>query len=1101
MDFVKRLLKSSIKSCISKYIENDLQLNQMEYQEGIFELKGFMLNCNQINKHIHENTDFAVCCKSVNIGSMKIHPSWSNVVQKIEFDDAHVVLSQDNNPDDEHTLGVLDDIKNFGDDCNNSLDSSLFYYLNNEQVLQDSLSDSIAAIEKDIAGYQNVLDYVEKVTKEFVGSFNNLIIEYKDLRLHIGKVIYEQKENTVSVDIKNVNVVVGGVSVVWLEQLVCTVAPKNVKISIPSNVKSKLILRFDVVWLLIKYISELTNKSSDKNAPFSDKNVFSKRQDSSSTNFEVSIPHVDLQLEDQFAKLQDIKIQKKSNNLYIKIQKVSSPFLNSSLLSIGILTNDIASSNNDDPVHMNDPVEESVVLTPFSDKVCYYADGDQKPSELGEQEKQEKFKETQKKNSSKHIVCSAAKTWIEWKTFYAVIQRLFKKKKAVDGASQESNSHPQESDDEVSFTMGPMDNDNTDYGNKAHEENEAHGANEDTEEDIPDIVVDDNESTNDSVNDKKGKKWFEFQLNETTVMYDDVFTFHGSGVNVCIGEHFVNIESKAVVWAPMKRKVCQWSNIHCVTALNLSQVVLNADKCVVTKLSEIKKHITPLITMDGDAPDCQINMKFKHILCENLIELYGLDGMFRASLIGHGLEIFNTTNSFNVTLQKSIVKFHTRDDEIVPEKILGVSMVHVNHFTDGKIRFSIGTLKGNLDAVHIKTITEHIADTVNANEKIIVQKQGYRKKGAVSSFQLVDDYKGVQGRKCDNNTKNDAFLKGDIKTMCIQIKHKNKWDASNYAALKGTGVQIVLHSSNRMSIDLKNIEIIDGVRASLWNKAMYTNDIKIIRVDNYLSVEVPNDVFLNIDQNFLMFVEQLFEWDPPSPDHSIAGLPPPVNRSAKPPFSSMHISETTFRIDYKPKQTADFFEFVNFVPLRNAKVVFREFYMFNIRTFEELAQKITINLISNLRNIQGVVAGMKPIKPVAKILANAQNVVILPLNTKLDANYASKIKKQLGKIAKNTTVEVLELGCGLNVSLKNKTSVYANQPATIGEGITHAKREFKNGMNTVFAFVRNAEDLDVLSLPIAVVKPFTGSFSKLLLGICNQLDPDRKKRADAKYNK
>ncbi len=67
-----------------------------------------------------------------------------------------------------------------------------------------------------------------------------------------------------------------------------------------------------------------------------------------------------------------------------------------------------------------------------------------------------------------------------------------------------------------------------------------------------------------------------------------------------------------------------------------------------------------------------------------------------------------------------------------------------------------------------------------------------------------------------------------------------------------------------------------------------------------------------------------------------------------------------------------------------------------------------INLITNMRNVQGLIAGMKPIKPVAKILANAQNIIVLPINTKLDKNYISKISEQMKKLTTNATIEVLE---------------------------------------------------------------------------------------------
>ena len=99
-----------------------------------------------------------------------------------------------------------------------------------------------------------------------------------------------------------------------------------------------------------------------------------------------------------------------------------------------------------------------------------------------------------------------------------------------------------------------------------------------------------------------------------------------------------------------------------------------------------------------------------------------------------------------------------------------------------------------------------------------------------------------------------------------------------------------------------------------------TKDFRIICIDDYLSLEAQNDIYLNIDQNFITFMTQYFDWEShgKSPEKTSRNLP------VAPPFSSIHISEMTFRLDYKPKQSTEFFEFVNFVPLRNPKILFRD---------------------------------------------------------------------------------------------------------------------------------------------------------------------------------
>lgn len=1107
MEFVKRLLKSSIKSCISKFLQNDIELNQMVYHEGIFELTNFLLNCNEINKQISENTELELFCQEVKIGSMKIHPSWGNIIQKMEFNDAYIKLAKGSMPggadvDTSKNDASENDVE--ADPCENSI---FFYKTQLEKLaasqvtMQDSLSNSIAAMEQDLKGYKNVIENVEKITKEFVAVLTNVVVDYKDLQLHIGKVSYEQKKNYISVTINNVNVVLQQRSVIWLEEMECVVEPKSIKMIIPDKVKSKLVLKLDVLLMLMQYIGELTSKK-EKHDP----NVFSEKNEAVMA-LDISVPEIDLEIEEHHAKLKEVRIVKTNTSTLVKVKKITSPFLVTSSFSIRIMDNSVQINDSND------------CATPFSEKVCYYADGEKKPTELGSQDQQDQYKEKQKNESSKHILIGAKKAWINWAPCFEIIKKMFFNDKDKTVASDPVDDANDDSNENVSGDEGvDLETTSIDVGDRSVLDIDFQDDDMFMESNT-ECLQSDQSGPNDQTVEQKTKKWIEIHLGEASFVYNETLTFHCAGTTAFIGDHFFNVESKNITWVPNRIKVCQWSNVHCAATLKLTQFVVNADKWVIDAPKTIHETLMPYLEVEGEPEmiNCKFNVKIQHIVCKNALVVPASDKLDRLilGLTGNALEVFNTSDAINVVLHSAMLKI-AEPEEI---NILLLSIVHVNYYIlSNRVTVSVNTAKATLDAVHAKAFSEFAQDFAKSHEKIVISKQGNvdnNSGGSGSgssknmSFQLVKNYTD-QTKNTDQHHQqfdNDTTpVQVKVNSWCIRLKNHQKWDKKNYVALKGESFEVYLHEAKRIEIRLPTFEIIDGINTSNWYKAMYTNGLRILCIDDYLSIDVPQDIVLNIDQNFLTFLTQYFDWDTTGddtttnspqrlPGHHQNVIEPPMT----PPFSSIHISEMTFRLDYKPKQGQDFLEFVNFAALRNAKIVFREFYMFNISTLNELAQKLMINLITNMRNVQGLIAGMKPIKPIAKILANAQNIVVLPINTKLDKDYISKISEQMKKLTTNTTIEVLEIGCGINVSLKNAPSIYSNQPRTVSEGLSQAKDEFKEGMDTVFAFVRNSEDVDLLTLPIAIVRPFTSSFSRLLMGMANHLDPERKKRMDAKY--
>ena len=523
-------------------------------------------------------------------------------------------------------------------------------------------------------------------------------------------------------------------------------------------------------------------------------------------------------------------------------------------------------------------------------------------------------------------------------------------------------------------------------------------------------------------------------------------------------------------------------------------------------ITELKNR---LLLLDGEPTDVQFHVKLNKVLLKNVLSL---DVGKSLSVGAQQVEVFSGKHpgDINVVINKIIAKF-------CATKILNITGMHINHKADQNdpTIVHIETIKSVLESKSMYLIVQYLKDftrygpdhdetTTNTVARISTNddddSEVVRKP---FEMQLISNYEA--------SGESDPILprklaKISIDNVGMKLKQKKKWGDDNFVALQISDFVIHVMEDNRISAKVYQIECIDGIKSSLWYKAMYTQNVEVYWLNGYLSIKFGRDINLNIDQNFLMFIDSYFDLESlETPgdlidNPSIMGMPETETREPnKTPFQSIHISKTVFRLDFKPKQSNDFFEFVNFIPLRNAKVVFDEFYLFGIKSTNHLIQKVMMNFIANIGNVQGLIAGIKPLKPVAKILSNAQNVVVVPMNTKLDENFMKEFKSKMKKMVKNTTVEVLEVGSGFNVSLKGRPSIYADQPGSIQEGLSQAHIEFTEGIQTVVAFVKDTENFDLLSLPVAVVKPFTGSLSKIFLGICNQIDPERKKRMDAKY--
>ena len=96
----------------------------------------------------------------------------------------------------------------------------------------------------------------------------------------------------------------------------------------------------------------------------------------------------------------------------------------------------------------------------------------------------------------------------------------------------------------------------------------------------------------------------------------------------------------------------------------------------------------------------------------------------------------------------------------------------------------------------------------------------------------------------------------------------------------------------------------------------------------------------------------------------------------------------------------------------------------------------------------------------------------------------------------------MELGAAtgsIPESERKKISFYANQPLSTKDGFTEAGGEFVEGVQAIMDMISQNSKAGLLDIPLVMIRPFTNSISKVLLGILNEIDPERREIALNKY--
>jgi autophagy-related protein 2 len=252
-------------------------------------------------------------------------------------------------------------------------------------------------------------------------------------------------------------------------------------------------------------------------------------------------------------------------------------------------------------------------------------------------------------------------------------------------------------------------------------------------------------------------------------------------------------------------------------------------------------------------------------------------------------------------------------------------------------------------------------------------------------------------------------------------------------------------------------------------------------------------------------------------------------------------------VDYKPGMragsfsalmaTGDYMYMLKMVPLEQSSVELRRLRLRNVlaANWSTLAmQRYFPNY--DRSHLARLLVGVQPVHVAFKLGAGAADLVRVPL---AEYRRGGSVVAGLQAGVKTLTVEVLTLGSRVssvaarllgggsdtaalrgadgsaNDEALQRISRYANQPATVNEGVQQAVEQLRDGVlsglravavdpinayqrDGAWAFLSSA----VSGVPRLVLRPAMGvssAIAKVTQGVRNQLEPERKREADQKW--
>ncbi|KAG5366762.1 Autophagy-related protein 2 [Yarrowia sp. B02] len=245
---------------------------------------------------------------------------------------------------------------------------------------------------------------------------------------------------------------------------------------------------------------------------------------------------------------------------------------------------------------------------------------------------------------------------------------------------------------------------------------------------------------------------------------------------------------------------------------------------------------------------------------------------------------------------------------------------------------------------------------------------------------------------------------------------------------------------NSLDVKIKDVEIIDHVPTSTWNKFLtymrsrgereagavmaHITMQNVKPVSTLSSQEVICHVTilplrLHVDQDTLDFLTRFFNFK------DVRTTAPPDETF----IQKFDIRDVPVKLDYKPKKvdysglkSGKSTELMNFFILDESDMVLRRIKLRGITGFADLGQKLNDIWMPDVRRTQlpGVLAGVAPVRPLVNLGGGIRNLIVVPVREyKKDGRVVRSLNQGAYAFAKTTTNELVRFGAKLAVGTQN----------------------------------------------------------------------------------
>ncbi|GAB1315154.1 autophagy-related protein 2 [Madurella fahalii] len=313
---------------------------------------------------------------------------------------------------------------------------------------------------------------------------------------------------------------------------------------------------------------------------------------------------------------------------------------------------------------------------------------------------------------------------------------------------------------------------------------------------------------------------------------------------------------------------------------------------------------------------------------------------------------------------------------------------------------------------------------------------------------------------------------------------------------------------------------------------------------------------LHVDQDALDFITRFFEFKDDS-------MPIHASPSDIPFMQRVEIKDIPVKLDFKPKRvdyaglrSGHTTEFMNFMILEDARMVLRHVILYGVSGFDRLGKQLNDVWMDDVKRNQlpGVLAGLAPVRPLVNAGSGFRDLIEIPIREyRKDGRIVRSVRKGATAFAKTTGTEVVKLGAKLAIGTQNalqgaeglfvpnqagesssagaddweeteyggeghrKISPYADQPLGIMQGVRDAyvslARDLSLARDAIIAVpaevmesqsAQGAAKAVLKKAPTIIFRPAIGAtkaIGQTLLGATNSLDPQNRRRMEAKYKK